>query len=313
MKKLSVLFIVVLLLTLVSTPAVAKTAVWEVPGDYPTIQAAVNSPSVAAGDTILVGPGNHAGALVNKSVKIKGLDGAVINSGPAHWSGQIMGFRLLVGSDKTEISHLRFEVALAIMNGDAVNDVVVEQCTFINSVQAVSNWRGSGWTISHNDIIDLKTRNGGGIGILIADYMGGVVEGNIVSHNKISGTLYVGGGYADPGLEQGGYNGSGIVLYADFRGGDAGASAIKDNKINHNKVGMVSNNPGLVDIVAFEMTDSRNNPVYHVLFDNAVGFNDFRGTAQQIDLTPDNLGDNSISRNLGDNRGHGLHPSELFK
>jgi len=41
-----------------------------------------------------------------------------------------------------------------------------------------------------------------------------------------------------------------------------------------------------------------------------IGFNDFRGTALQITLTPEELDNhNDISRNLGDNRGHGLHPS----
>jgi len=35
-----------------------------------------------------------------------------------------------------------------------------------------------------------------------------------------------------------------------------------------------------------------------------------RGTRTQIVLTPDTLDEvNAISRNLGDNRGHGLHPS----
>jgi hypothetical protein len=47
-----------------------------------------------------------------------------------------------------------------------------------------------------------------------------------------------------------------------------------------------------------------------VIFDNAIGFNDFRGMELQIYLTPEDLGNyNDISRNLGDNRGHGLHPS----
>ena len=49
---------------------------------------------------------------------------------------------------------------------------------------------------------------------------------------------------------------------------------------------------------------------YPVLFGNAIGFNDFRDTTSQIALTPEDLENyNTISRNLGDNRGHGLHPS----
>ena len=161
----------------------------------------------------MVSPGEHAGALVSKAVEIKGEGGAIINTGPTHPAGLSQGFRLDTGSDGATISHLTFTVDLAIMNGAAVSDVTVTQCSFENTIQAVSNWRGSGWEISHNQITDLRTRNGGGIGILVADYSGGFVEDNVVSHNKIMGVLHV-----DPG-DGGGYDGSGIVLYADFRWG----------------------------------------------------------------------------------------------
>ena len=111
----------------------------------------------------------------------------------------------------------------------------------------------------------------------------------------------------------GGYNGSGIVLYADFRWGMAGATAIKNNYVTNNQVSLVSDTPTVVDVAAFELTDTRETYPFPVLFDNAIGFNDFRGTALQIALTPEELADyNEISRNLGDNRGHGLHPS-VFK
>lgn len=289
--------------------AIAKAApgtpAWRVPGDFATIQAAIDSADVSDGDTIRVSRGSHAGALVNKSVQIQGTGNAVIDDGPEHGSGLIQGFRLLAGSDGTTISHLRFTTDLVIMNGAAVNDVTVEHCTFENSVQAVSNWVGSGWTISHNEIVDLRTRCGGGIGILVADYTGGTVENNVVSHNTITGTLHVSSG------DCGGYNGSGIVLYADFRWGRAGAEEIKDNRVVQNKVSLVSDTPDLVDVAAFELTDTRvDADPYPVIFDNAIGFNDFRGTDLQIALTPTDLEiHNDISRNLGENRGHGLHPS----
>ena len=283
-----------------------QAANWHVPVDFATIQAAIDSSSVGAGDTIIVGPGNHKGALVTKSIKIKGEGGAVINDGPAHSSGLIQGFRLLAGSDGATISHLNFiNVDLVIMNGDGVDNVTVKNCTFTNSIQAISNWGGSGWQISHNTIIDLRTRSGGGIGILVADYTGGKIANNVVSHNKISGTLHVSQG------DCGGYDGSGIVLYADFRWGRLGAEEIRHNRVVHNTVSLVSDTPALVDVAAFELTDTRDNEnALSTIFDNAIGFNDFRGTALQIVLTPLNLGDvNDISRNLGDNRGHGLHPS----
>jgi hypothetical protein len=224
-----------------------------------------------------------------------------------HPAGLSYGFRLLEGSDGSTISHLQFEVDLAIMNGAAVDDVTVDHCTFRNTIQAVSNWRGSGWQISHNVIEDLRTRSGGGIGILVADYLGGVVQDNVVSHNKVTGTLHV---YEN---DCGGYNASGIVIYADFRWGGAGAEEISDNRVVKNKVSLVSDAPEVVDVVAFELTDTRDDvsaDPYPVIFDNAIGFNDWRGTALQMVFTPEGIEDaNKISRNLGNNRGHGLHPS----
>ncbi len=44
---------------------------------------------------------------------------------------------------------------------------------------------------------------------------------------------------------------------------------------------------------------------------NAIGFNDLRGTVSQIALSPTGLDNpvSDISRNLGNNCGQGLHPS----
>ena len=308
MKKLMFVLVLLTLLVVPSTAIAGKSGnVWHVPGDFATIQDAIDDPAVVDGDTIRVGPGNFAGAVVTKSVTIKGEGRAVIDSGPMHPAGLRQGFRMVAGSDGATFSHLTFEVDLAIMNGAAVGDVTVTHCRFNRAIQAVSNWRGSRWEISHNTITDLRTRCGGGIGILVADFAGGVVTDNVVSHNTVSGTLFV-----DPD-DCGGYNGSGIVLYADFRWGGAGAQTIAYNRVVENRVSLVSDTPGLVDVVAFELTDTRDNPTatpFPVIFANSIGFNDFRGTALQIDLTPNELENhNYISRNLGNNRGHGLHPS----
>ena len=285
MKKLAMISVCVSFLLSFSFSAMAKAkvgpATWTVPGDFATIQEAIDSDEVSDGDTIRVRPGSHAGAYVTKSVEIKGEGNALIDDGPLHTSsGLIMGFRLMAGSDGATISHLGFTVDLAIMNGDAVDNVTVDHCTFTNTIQAVSNWRGTGWQISHNVINDLRTRNGGGIGILIADYTGGIVTDNVVSHNTISGTLNV-----DPD-DCGGYSGSGIVIYADFRWGRLGAEELAYNRVVKNKISLVSDAPGLVDVVAFELSDTRDDPVgtCDIIHDNAVGFNDFRGTDIQIAL-----------------------------
>lgn len=285
--------------------ASAVGAELRVPADYTTIAGAIAAAS--PGDRILVGPGDFDGAYVDKSVEIRGIGGARIVGGPAHPSGLIQGFRLLAGSDGATISHLTFTTDLSIMNGAQVDSVTVAQCTFINSVQAVSNWGGSDWEISHNNIVGLRTRCGGGIGILVADFTGGLVENNVVSHNTITGVLDVSDG------DCGGYNGSGIVIYADFRWGRAGAAQIAYNRVVKNKVSMTSDNPGLVDIVAIELTDTDvdagKDPSLIVVMSNAIGFNDLRGTALQIALSDGAEDVNDISRNLGENRGHGLHPA----
>ncbi len=288
---------------LAASPLMAGTE-WLVPGNFPTIQSAIDSAQVANGDVIRVAAGDHFGALVTKSVEIKGEGGARIVDGPLHGSGMKHGFRLLTGSDGATFSHLTFTTDLSIMNGDGVDDVTVTQCTFLDAVQAVSNWRGSRWQITHNEIIDLRTRNGGGIGILVADYSGGEVNDNVVSHNRISGVLHV---WQSDG---GGYSGTGIVLYADYRWDRRGAAHLSWNRVVKNKVNLVSDNPVLVPVWAFELTDTQNisveDPVIH---DNAIGFNEWRDMPNQIALTPSDLDEyNPISRNLGENRGHGLHP-----
>lgn len=307
MKKVC-LIIAMLLLTAASVSAAyakGKLGACSVPKTHATIQDAVDDASC---EEVTVAKGEWAGATIDRPVVINGRGGATINAGPLHGSGLVQGFRLEAGADGSVISHLTFadSVDLAIINGADAAGVVVEHNTFTNQIQAVSAWRANGWEIVHNTITDLRTRCGGGIGILVGDFSGGSVSNTVVSHNDISGTLHVSAG------DCGGYNGSGIVLFADFRGGRTGGE-IHDNYVTHNGVSLTSDTPAVVDAVAFEMTDTRDDELatpYPVLYDNVIGFNDFRGTAMQIVLTPDDLENhNDISRNLGENRGQGLHPS----
>jgi hypothetical protein len=297
-------FVICALVVISGSPALA--ADWRVPGDFATIQDAVASPSVADGDRILVGPGLFAGALIDKPVHIQGQGRTTtIASGPDHSSGMSQGFRLLAGSDGTTITRLRFTVDLAVIAGADTTNVTVSQNTFVSPVQGISAWRASGWEITHNDITDLRTSCGGGIGILVGDYNGGSVTDNVVSHNRIHGTLRV----ADD--DCGNYNGSGIVVYADYRWGRLGSTQIAFNRIVKNDISLTSDNPSLVDVVALELTEASAAPLAaHVIHDNAIGFNDCRGTTLQVVLSPEDLADvNSISRNLGENRAKGLHPS----
>ena len=300
---------------------------WQVPGDFATIQEAIDSDDVLPGQRIVVGPGNHAGANVTKAVEIKGEEGAVIDSGPLPWTFRtfMAGFLFNgqgAGSGAT-ISHLRFQGVEFPVFSRGADDVTLEHCRMQDPIQGVTNWHGNGWTVSHNDIQDLRTSNGGGIGILCGCVLGGTSNTNLISHNKIGGTLHV-----SPS-DGGGYCGTGIVLYADFRyyetawyyWGYTGADEIANNRVVKNAVRLVSDTPEVVDVVALELTDTRDGqdlmapdgtalPYEHIVINNAIGFNDLRRTTSQISLTPEDLDDvNSISRNLGKSRGHGLHPS----
>lgn len=276
-------------------------------GSFDTITEALANPDFVAGDTIVVGPGSHSGAYLDTQVNIRGLNGAVIDSGPAHPSGMVMGFRLRDGSSGSSIRGLRFTVDLAIISGAKLDHVTVTRNTFVNSVQAVTAWRGSYWTITYNTIIDLRTNNGGGIGILVGDYTGGTVTGNVVSNNTISGTVHV-----SP-VDGGGYNASGIVTYADYRWGRAGAAAITGNTFAKNRVSLVSDTPAVVDVAAFELTEARDIAAPEVITGNQITYNDFRGTTLQVVLTPETLLTlNTFHKNLGMNRGHG-QDSSIFE
>jgi hypothetical protein len=306
---------IVLLAAMVTAAGAApgSAANWAVPEHFSTIQAAVDSPLVAPGDRILVGAGDFAGAHVLKRVEIRGTGATRIVTGPLHPSGQTYGFLIGAtadgaGGDGVTISHLTFLVDLAVFSRGA-DDVTVSHNTFLDVVQGITNRGGLGWDISHNSFTDLRTNCGGGIGIILADHQGGNVQENTVAHNHISGTVHVASG------DCGGYSAPGIVLFADFRFGFAGAQTIAYNRVVKNSVALQSDTPSLVDAVAFELTDTRGiantcGTAAGVMFDNAIGYNDFRGTANQIALTPADLDAcNVLSRNLGANRGHGAHPS----
>ena len=276
----------------------------------------------------------------NDSGVVGVINGETIANGPKNLPTILTGTRGTLmagfsfaangGGDGATISHLRFETVEFPVFSRGADNVTVDHCAFANSIQAVTNWHGSSWEITHNVIQDLQTRNGGGIGILCGCVQGGNSNDNVISHNKITGTLHVEGWYPNPDTENGGYNGTGIVLYADYRyqyPAYPGADQIASNRIVKNKISLVVDDPrtapiNAVDVVAIELTDTRNDEdlaldvgiepstTNAAIYDNAIGFNDFRGTETQIVLTPEDLENhNTISKNLGKNRGHGLHPS----
>lgn len=101
--------------------------------------------------------------------------------------------------------------------------------------------------IEGNTITDLWTSNGGGIGILVGTRDGGTHGDNTIKKNKVEGTLFV---YT---ADVGGYDGVGIVLFTDIPGpGD-----LTGNKIEGNKIDLISDTPGTVNVNGIELTDGR--------------------------------------------------------
>jgi len=181
----------------------------------------------------------------------------------------------------------------------------------INAVQGITNSGGSNWIIAKNRITDLRAANGGGIGIIFGDRYGrpGGVSRNAIMKNRIVGTVRINS------CDQGGYSATGIVAYADFRGGAAGAESISANLVASNVVRLVSDTPSVVDVVGIELTDTRNDSsVEPVIFNNTVIYNCLNHMTHKLAFTPETLEDeNSIWFNRPRRCGHAAFEIELME
>ena len=267
----------------------AGAAVWQVPGQFPTIQAAIDSSTVHDGDVIDVASGRRRGATVTKAVTIRGVGAPTIVGGPfvnALGSGGFLFPGGGQGSGAT-ITRLSFVgVAFPVFSRGA-DYVSVTDNKMWGPVQGVTNWAngtwGQGWDISRNAINGLRTSCGGGFGILIGDYAGGTVSNNLIAENTVQGAVRV-----RPD-DCGGYNAPGVVLFADSRfPGDLGAT-IENNRVMKNRIYVTSSEPVLVTVSGVELTDTRDLPSQIVVTANAVVYNDLRGMDVPVSLTPDEL------------------------
>ena len=224
-----------------------------------TIQAGIDNAS--PGNIVRVRKGTYFGAVVNKAVALEAEGRVIVNDGPFSHPGMFRaGFLFNADHSGNGASIEGFDIVGAVQAaGDdgkldfgifsrGANDVTVKKNTLTNFLQGITDWNGQRWTIEKNKITDLWTSCGGGIGILVGGFDGSAILDHVVRENDVNGTVQVS---AD---DCGGYDGTGIVLYADFRGTRTGASSISGNSVEKNKASLVSNMPELVNANGIEVT-----------------------------------------------------------
>ena len=130
-------------------------------------------------------------------------------------------------------------------------------------------------------------------------------DNNIVSFNKVRANIT---------HDTGNYSVAGICLMCDARYNFPGGP-VRYNTIIHNTSRVICWwTDGTPLGVGLELTDLLlDEGGALTVYDNRIGFNDFRKSSIEIALNPPEVGDyNVISRNLGKNRGQGLHPGDIF-
>jgi len=213
---------------------------------FNTIQEGVDA---VAGSTVNVLAGEYAGAIVDKCVTISGAPGgtSVITSGVPYKdsSGLTTAFRLDGNADGTEIYNFTinndqpasFYFAVFARGAD---NVTIDSLAVNDTVQGITNWGGSGWTITSNTVTDTVAAGGGGIGIYLGatppDYR--TCSNNLVQYNIINATATA-EAYSCPG----------ICLALDVRGetyGDLdGSEELTGNQILDNDITASGVNNGI--------------------------------------------------------------------
>jgi nitrous oxidase accessory protein NosD len=204
-------------------PSMVQAAVRHVPGQFPTIQEAIDAAN--AGDEIDVRGGEYCGAVVDKPLTLIGHEKATIvgcATGPTLAGVARIGFFLpgsagespasgtrITGFDfdgrgvgSADLSPLAFGVVARF-----ADNVTISQNSFFGTVQAVTNTGGDHWLVTRNRIEGLTLFDctgalcGGGSGIVVQVADGSIAasggpgdpvnrpEGNVIFGNEVRGTI----------------------------------------------------------------------------------------------------------------------------
>ena len=221
------------------------------------------------------------------------VDGPVVNSlGKAGFLFPGLG----AGSGAT-VDGFTFEVAFPVFSRGA-DDISITRNTMHGANQGVTNWAngtwGKGWDITHNTLLDLRTSCAGA-----SAASSSATTRAAPSAATSSPTTTSAAACASRGTTAAATTPRGIVLFADWRyPGDTGAT-ITGNRVTKNRVSLSSTRPALVPVAGVELSDTRNLAAELDITDNAVVYNDLRGLAVPVALTPEELSTvNRIEKNL---------------
>lgn len=186
-----------LILALMSTPAVAANL--NVPGQFATIQEAVDASS--PGDRILVGAGEYVGPTIDTRVQIIGEgDATVIVHGPNNPIGTFLyfqnGFQIVAGGDGTILRDMRVDLDPGRVDPGTrtlhqvgifavgANSVSVRGLTFVGVNGGVDFRGGNKWSVTNNTIegmVPHKFRRA--IGIRASETSGSFIGFNTITHD----------------------------------------------------------------------------------------------------------------------------------
>ncbi|MGD2248540.1 MAG: NosD domain-containing protein [Candidatus Methanofastidiosia archaeon] len=285
-KTIVIVVFLSVIVSVVNISSVASATI-NVPGDYATIQAAVNN--AHDGDTIVVASGTYAGATIDKNVTISGAsDGSSIITSGVHYGGGHptleTAFLLDTGSDGAAIQNFTIncdqltDFFFAVFSR-GIDNITVNSLTVNDTIQGITNWGGSGWIITNNTVIDYQPAGGGGIAIWVGvNTTHPVANGNIIENNTLTTSVPGAATFTCPAIS---------LAFDDRSGGETGNEELFNNKILNNTItvtgGPLTNTGGVeVGIIGLGGDPNKIAALIGCVHDNTISSNIIKGAEMGV-------------------------------